>query len=127
MSNGRGAFVLVKQGGVTALAGRPAPRSRSPLRRGGLRGRFAIAINTGTAAVLEHLTDADNNAVTIDLPVGSFLRVQGAGLSLAVLGQTLTGDFAFQMQTLADASRVITVAADNVVLSITDGTSRSSR
>ena len=123
VSNGRGAFLLTKQGATTALAGvASASVAITPSAGVAFTGNFSLAINTGIAPVVDQLTDADGNPVSLNLPAGTFLQVGGTGLSLSVLGQTLTGDFTFSMQTLADSSQVITVAANNVALSLTDGT-----
>ncbi len=63
-------------------------------------------------------------SVTLSLPAGPYLRISGSNLSLTVLGQTLTGSFAFTQQ-IVNAARVVTVtvgsAAAPARISLVDG------
>ena len=59
-------------------------------------------------------------AITLDIAMGPYLNVSAEGASLTILGQTLTGDFAFTQQTLADGSRIVELDLD-AVLSLADG------
>ena len=58
-------------------------------------GTFALAINTGHAAVNETLT-VGGESVALNLVGGPYVRIAGSGIKLALLGQELTGDFAFE-------------------------------
>ena len=63
----------------------------------------------------------DDSTVTLDLPVGPFMRVSGEGVSLTVAGQTLTGNIALeQFGTGVTATTVI--AFTGVRLALGDGT-----
>ena len=53
------------------------------------------------------LGDGTADSVTLDLPDdGLFLRVQGTGVELDILGQTLSGDFAFEQATSPGTSGI---------------------
>jgi len=56
---------------------------------------------------------------TISLPKGPFLRVAGEDITLTVLGQTLTGNFAFEQMTTEAGQKVIRVGVSKVGLEIT--------
>src|SRR5205807_2476938 len=86
---------------------------------------LALQINTTTAPVT--LTDpASGNPVTIQ---PGLLLIQGTGIDLTLLGQTLHGDFTFQQITppanpnspVAPA-KVVLIAANNLSLTFTAGT-----
>ena len=68
-------------------------------------GTFALAINTGHAAVNETLTVAGER-VALNLVGGPYVRIAGTGIKLALLGQELTGDFAFESITTFGADGV---------------------
>jgi len=54
---------------------------------------------------------------TTGAPATQYVRVKGTGVSVTVLGQTLTGNFAFS-QTGSGPSKVITLHADSVGLTL---------
>ena len=87
-------------------------------------GTFGIAVNTGSAAVSETLT-VDGDQVTLSLPGGPYLRIEGTGVQLGFAGQRISGDFAFeQARTGPAAADVVTrIVARNVSASFGDGTS----
>jgi hypothetical protein len=58
-------------------------------------GSFGIAINQTSRAILEQI-QIDDETLTLDLPTGPFLRVEGQSVELNILGQTLSGNFAFE-------------------------------
>jgi len=60
--------------------------------------------------------------VALDLPAGPYLKVEGTTLSLSILGQTLTGNFAFEQSTTSGGARVVRMAATNLALELGDGT-----
>ena len=53
--------------------------------------------------------------VTTELPSGQFLRLEGVGLELDVLGQSLSGDFVFEKETSPRVSGLSIGAADDVI------------
>ncbi len=76
-----------------------------------LSGRLSIAVNTTSAAAE-------------GLPAGPYLRVEALGVTAAFLGQTLTGDFAFERTTKATAAGttpVVRIGATNVAFALTAG------
>ena len=66
--------------------------------------------------------------VTLDVPGGPYLRFEATGLTLTVLGQSISGDFAVEKVRAADGTDRLKVAGRNVtlsvggLLSVTDGT-----
>jgi hypothetical protein len=58
-------------------------------------GNFALMINT-TASAVKQTMDVNGTAVSMDLPAGPYVSVQGIGVTLNVLGQAVSGDFAFE-------------------------------
>ena len=113
VSNGQGSLIVTGNG----LAGQFEATVQTDITGVAFSGTFGIAINTTTAAVNQALTVGDQT-ITLDLPAGPFLRVSGQGVSLTVLGQTLSGDFAFEKATRPDGQTVIIVAASNVSLDL---------
>jgi len=88
--------------------------------RAELSGDFAVAVNSTGEAFAGEFT-VGTQTVTLDLPAGDFLRVEGTGVELAVMGQTLGGDFAFEKTTIG-AETVVSVAIANATLALGDGT-----
>src|SRR5207247_3891497 len=89
-------------------------------------GTFGVAVNQTARAVNERVT-VGGTTLTLDLPAGPYVRVEGIGVELNVLGQTLSGNFAFEQITSTDngtsTSRTITrISASNVTLRLGDGT-----
>ena len=84
-----------------------------------LKGTLTLAVNTTDTAVSTSMT-VGGSTVTIDLPTGPYLRFEGAGLDLSVLGQSITGDFWFERCVSTDTVPAprIKIAATNVRLSI---------
>jgi hypothetical protein len=88
-------------------------------------GTFGVAINDTDRSVTEEITIGDETLV-LDLPRGPYVRVSGTGVELNVLGQTLSGNFAFEQTTSTDGAgegRPVTlIAASDVTLRLGDGT-----
>ena len=78
---------------------------------------FAISINTTMAPVNETFT-VGTETLTLDLPVGPFIRVEATDITLAIAGQSLSGNFAFEQSTNTDGTSLVTVALTNVSLSL---------
>ena len=97
LADGHGVFVVTPGG----LAGRLG--GTVTIDAAGFSGNFTVAVNTGTRAVHESITVGGMPA-TLDLPLGPYLRVEGQA-TLAIAGQTLSGQFAFEQATDASARR----------------------
>ena len=54
-------------------------------------GDFSLAINRGTTAVNVQV-DLGEETVSLDLPGGPYLRVEGTGIVLTIAGQRITGN-----------------------------------
>src|SRR5262249_5482263 len=89
-----GFFVVTPSGLAGSLSGTAAVTVPGV----SLSGTFKVAINTTGAAVSQQVM-VGGSTLALDLPAGPFVRVEGTGVSLAVSGQTLTGDFAFEQTT----------------------------
>ena len=59
--------------------------------------------------------------MTLNLPAGPYLRVEGTTITLTVLGQTLTGDFSIERATLAGGASRRRSSARNVSFSLASG------
>ena len=67
---------------------------------------FALAVNTTGAAVAQTFTVA-GQTIALELPAGPFVRVELNGARVAVLGQTLSGNFAFEQVATAGLNGLI--------------------
>src|SRR5207247_609601 len=92
-------------------------------------GNPSLRINNTNAAVSARLS-VGLQTFDLDLPAGPYVRVEGRGLVLTALGQTLSGDFAFEQVTSLGANgvpnggddiEVVRVGATNVTLALGDG------
>ena len=113
LQNASGFFVLQPAGIAGQLQGTVNLPATLPF---SLQGTFGFAINRTTVQVDESVT-VGGQTLTLKLPAGSFTRISGTGVRLAVAGQTLTGDFAIELTT---TSTLLT--AKNVSISLGDGT-----
>ncbi len=85
--------------GTGGIAGRLSGTVAVTLPAGtSLTGDLTVAVNTGFGAVSTSLT-VGSTTLTLALPAGPYLRFEGTGLVLTVLGQTLSGDVAFEKAT----------------------------
>ena len=139
ITGGSGLLVV----GASGVAGRISGTIAVTLPAGtSLSGALSLAVNTGTTAVSTSVVLGDTT-LTLDLPAGPYLRLEGTGLVLSVLGQSITGSVAIERATsygsdgvpggtgpAADSSVVrITVTSATLslggatpVISVTDGT-----
>ena len=63
--------------------------------------------------------------LTLNLPGGPYLRVEGIGVKLKFAGQQVGGDFVFENATAADGTTTITrIAARNLTAAFGDGTTQ---
>ena len=66
--------------------------------------------------------DEAGEALKLVLPAGPYLRVAGTGITVQILGKSVTGDFQFETITRADNSKVTRIGLLNVSVSFTDPT-----
>src|SRR5207249_6727762 len=76
-------------------------------------GTLEIQLNTGPMAVHETLR-VGVVPVQVQLPQGPYLRVAGTGVGLTLVGQTLSGDFAFERTLDAGGHAIVRLQASNV-------------
>ncbi len=106
LSGGQGAFRLTPAG----LAGRLSGQVALTLPAGvSVGGALSLAVNTTFAAVDEP---------ALALPAGPYLRFEGTGLQVDVLGQRLAGDFVFERATSYGANKVPGGGDDSTVIRI---------
>src|SRR5205807_2455411 len=67
-----------------------------------LGGTFKVRLNTGEAAV--------QVTPTLNVPAGPYLRVEGTGATLNLLGQRISGDFTFEQAARVDGTKVVKLA-----------------
>jgi hypothetical protein len=116
ISNGEG-FVVAKDDGaagydVGAVFSGTAELAVTDV---SMSAQFEVKVNTG-AAITETFT-VGTRTVTIDLPVGPYLKVSGQDVDLVAAGQSLSGDFTFEK-----LATTVTVDVANGALALGDGT-----
>ena len=118
LTDGSGFFVLTPAG----LAGQIGGTVTFAIPGGGVTftGTFGVAINTTVNAVAEQF-EVGQETINLNLPAGPYLRVQGTGVELSLLGQKIGGDFSFE-QASAGGRTVTRVVARNVTAAFGDGT-----
>ncbi len=116
VTNGHGAILVTPTGIAADLAAEVGVTIPGVA----LSGTFGLRINTTTTAV-DRLLDVGGQPIPLQLPAGPYLRVEGIGVSIAIAGQTLSGNFAFERATAPNGTQVTTIAATDVSLSITAG------
>ncbi len=75
-----------------------------------LSGTFGFAINETGQAVAESVT-VGGQAVSINAPAGPYLQISATGARLSVLGETLSGTFSIQRQTVGSSTTTVIVAS----------------
>ncbi len=120
LTNGEGIFAVKATGFAGRVSGTVAI---DPALGFSFRGIFALAINSGTAAVQETFT-IGNRTFALTLPAGPYLRIEGTGVELDVQGITLSGDFAFERVTKAGTTESrVRVGLANIRLALGDAAS----
>ena len=123
LAGGSGAFVITSAGLAGRLGGQVALNVPAAV---SFTGTLTVAVNTTFTAVTQDV-EVGGATVSLSLPAGPYLRFEGTGLAVDVLGQRLTGDFAFEQATDLGADKVpgggndtatVKVAAANVSLTI---------
>lgn len=109
VTNGSGAFIITAAGvagSSTATVGLNVPGLS-------LGGTFNVRLNNTNSAVNETVSIGGSNVV-INLPAGPYLQINGSGVTLSLLGITLTGNFSFEQRTSQGGNQLVTVTADTV-------------
>ncbi|MBL9136319.1 MAG: hypothetical protein JNK85_10640, partial [Verrucomicrobiales bacterium] len=129
LTRGRGAFVVRDTGLAGEIGGSVALNLPAAVE---FRGDFTLRINNTNVEVDEQFA-IGGETFDLELPAGPYVQVTGLGVALKVLGQSLTGDFAFEQITSYGADRlpggtginadtaVTRIAASNVSLNLGDG------
>ena len=118
LTGGSGVFVLTSSGMAGRVQGTVTFHVPGPAVQ--FTGTISLAVNSTTVAVRESVV-LDGQTVSLDLPAGPYLRLEGTGVVLSMFGQRLTGDFVFEQASVGGGS-VVRVAARNVTASFGDGT-----
>ena len=111
-----GTAVLLLTG--TAVAGRITGTLAVTLPGVALTGALAVELNTGTAEVNETFSVGSAVPVVLTLPPatgGAYVQVRGTGVSLTILGQTLSGDVTIA-RTVVGGTPTLTITTANLAL-----------
>jgi len=114
VSNGQGFFVMDSSG----LAGRLSASVVINVPEVDFAGNFSLEVNTKSTAVTETF-QVGTDIITLDFTETAFLRIAGENISLTVAGQTLGGEFVFDVR--GGSASEISVAFTNVTLGFGDG------
>ena len=126
LENGEGIFVFASDG----LAGRIEGDVSCQLPGMALSGSLFLGVNTTTNDVNTAFT-VGTDTISLDLPAGPYLRIEGTDLRIELFGQNISGDFSFEQTKAAgadgivgneDDTTVIKIAAVNIEAGIGDGT-----
>ena len=117
LTNGSGQFVLGSGGIAGSLTGTIGVNIPGVT----VNGTLTVQVNTLSTAIDQTFTGADGDPVVVNLPAGPFVRVAGTAISVNILGQTISGDFAFQRSKDASNKTIVLVSADNVALNLGNG------
>ena len=112
LTQGSGMFVLGTAGLAGRLSGTLALNAPGISFGAGL----SVAINTTGAAVARSITFGSTTAY-LALESGPYLRLDGTGITLTVLGQSITADVSVERTTASDGSTVTVIGLERVGLS----------
>jgi hypothetical protein len=107
VTNGSGYFLILPTGIAGTLSATVAVNVPSVT----FSGTFRLVLNNTSSEIDETFT-LGVLPVTLRVAQGPYLRVDGTNIRLNVLGQTLTGNFAFEQVTLTGGARLVRVAGD---------------
>ena len=114
VANGKGTFVIANGGLAGKLSGDVTITAAS------FSGNFTVEFNTSRTAVNQTFV-IDGQPVVLNLAAGPYFRVDPHA-SLSFAGQSISGDFAFEVVTPAGGSPMVRVSAANVSFALGDGT-----
>src|SRR5207247_3612444 len=116
LNNGSAVFTLDPSGRLTS-----ATNATTALAVGDVNvdGRPDLIVGINGAPSRIHLNDgagklgdgAELGVVSLNLPMGPYLRFEGQNLNLVVLGQKITGSLRFVPQHRTDVQRVVTAGS----------------
>lgn len=109
VSNVSGVFILTADG----MAGQATATVGVSVSGVTLGGAFTVRINNTSSAVNETFT-VGGSPISLSIPVGPYLQVNGVGVNLGFLGVSLNGDFSFEQRTTLESQQLVTVVASNV-------------
>ncbi|NOS68309.1 MAG: calcium-binding protein, partial [Verrucomicrobia bacterium] len=119
ITHGNG-LILATTGGVAADFS--ATLALTNLPDVSLGGGVRVRINTLTRAVSESFTATNGDVVALTLPGGPYLRVETtSALTMTVMNQTFSANFAFEQVTKAGGQKIIRVGVSGLNLSFGDG------
>ena len=81
-----------------------------------ITGSLSVQVNTTGQAVPSTQFNVAGQSIVVSLPKGPFIQVSGTGVQIAVLGQTLSGNF-----TLTSSSTATTLVVSGASLSLAGG------
>jgi len=117
VTKGTGLLIITDKGIAGSLSARVEIQN---IENVSFEGIFGIAVNTMDQEVHEAFT-LGQTLVSLDLPKGPYVKVEGSDIALTVAGQTLKGNFAFEQKTEENGSKTITVTASDISLRFGDG------
>src|SRR5206468_2607698 len=117
LTGGEGFFVITPSGVAGRLGG--TIKFRIPGNAVGFDGTFGVAINTTVVRVSEQF-EVGADTVNLVLPAGPYLRVEGTGVRLTLVGQRISGDFVFEKAT-SGSGDIVRVLAQHVSAALGDG------
>ncbi|MEQ1862956.1 MAG: hypothetical protein ABMA13_23795, partial [Chthoniobacteraceae bacterium] len=117
LSNGQGNLLVTAAG----IAGRFSADIATNIPGVSISGSLALEINNTTAAVNETLM-VGGQSVGLVLPAGPYVRIAGTNVSVDILGQKISGDFAIEKATNTRGESKLRVAITNARLAFSDGT-----
>lgn len=82
-----------------------------------MRGTLKLSVNTTGAAVNETFRVGSVNTI-LNLVRGPYFRFEAENLEIDVLGQTLSGNFAFERAIQSNGAVALKIAAANVSLAL---------
>ncbi|MDA8436815.1 MAG: FG-GAP-like repeat-containing protein, partial [Actinomycetales bacterium] len=114
LSDGSGLLVVTSAGVAGRLSGTLAVSLPAGI---SLSGSLALAINSTPSRVTESAT-VGTTTVSVDVPGGPYVRFDGTGITLTVLGQSLSGDLSIERSTSYGADKVPGGGDDVTVLKV---------
>ena len=116
LNQGSGTFLITTAGVAARIEGAisiNAPGIDS------LAAVFTVAISTLSTSVNETFR-INGEDIVLDLPAGPYVKVEALDVVIAIGGQELSGDFAFEQTTLTDGTQAVRLGVANVELTLGD-------
>ncbi len=116
VTDGHGSIIVRASGVAASLAANVA----IVVPNASLSGTFELSINT-TSEGLSETFALGGETVALNLPAGPYVRVAATGVALALAGQSITGDFAFERVVKAAGGTLTRLVVNNAGLSLGGG------